>query len=142
MTLIRDLRHSPQFKLFCIPNTTAHKTLSLLTVLPNKVSTKLRAHQDALPDKIIFFNGDHDGSGPSTDVIGFSETASMLTFSSASDAKFSDSGTKPETLSECTYLPNSGYDSNVKHICLNPKHAMASGGPDPNFIISFRARIK
>ena len=34
-----------QFKLFCIPDTTAHKTLSLLPVLPCKVSTKLGAHQ-------------------------------------------------------------------------------------------------
>lgn len=45
LPLICNLRDSPRFNLFFISNTTAHKTLSSRSVLPNKMSTKLGTHQ-------------------------------------------------------------------------------------------------
>lgn len=94
-----------------------------------------------LPAEVRFFNGDHDGLGPSTAVIGFEETGTSLTFDPAVDALYSDAATKPSGLSECDYTPASGYDINVNFICLNPKGIMLGGDPDPSFNISFRVGI-
>ena len=96
----------------------------------------------AVPAQTTFFMGDHDGPGPSADVIGFEETATTLTFDPNTDAQFSNASTKPSTLAGCTYTPAAGYDPNVTFICLNPKGAMAGGTPAPHFSISFRTRIK
>ena len=96
----------------------------------------------AVPAQTTFFFGDHDGPGPSADVIGFEETATTLTFDPNTDAQFSNAATKPSTLAGCTYTPAAGYDPNVTFICLNPKGAMAGGDPAPHFSISFRTRIK
>jgi len=72
----------------------------------------------AVPAQTTFFMGDHDGPGPSADVIGFEETATTLTFDPNTDAQFSNASTKPSTLAGCTYTPAAGYDPNVTFICL------------------------
>lgn len=97
---------------------------------------------DSLPPEIIFYYGDHDGPGPSTDVVGFEETSTSLSFDPNSDALFSNGTTKPSDLSECNYTPSAGYDPNVKYVCFNPKGRMLGGDPNPNFNIRFRARIQ
>jgi uncharacterized repeat protein (TIGR01451 family) len=97
---------------------------------------------DSLPSEIIFYFGDHDGPGPSTDVVGFEESNTSLSFDPNADALFSDDPTKPSDLSECDYTPSAGYDPNVKYVCFNPKGAMLGGDPNPNFNIRFRARIQ
>jgi hypothetical protein len=95
----------------------------------------------AVPPETTFFLGDHNGPWPSADVIGFDETATTLTINSNMDAQFSDSSTKPTDLMGCAHTPVSGYDRNVKFICLNPKGFMAGGQPNPNFVLNFRAQI-
>jgi len=97
---------------------------------------------DALPPEVTFFYGDYDGPGPSSNVVGFEETDTSLSFDPNSDALFSNDNVKPANLSECDYSPSAGYDSNVKFICFNPKGSMSGGTPSPNFNIHFRARIK
>ena len=97
---------------------------------------------DSVPSEIIFFYGDHDGSGPSTDIIGFEETGTSLSFNANTDALFDDGNTKPTNLSECDYMPVSGYDPNVKYVCFNPKGQMLGGDPNPNFEIRFRGKIR
>ena len=97
---------------------------------------------DTMPPEIEFFNGDHDGPGPSTDIIGFEETGTTLTFDPATDTLYSNAATKPANMSECTYTPTTGYDGNVTFVCFNPKGEMQAGDPYPSFNIHFRARIK
>lgn len=97
---------------------------------------------DSLPPEIIFYNGDHDGPGPSTDVVGFEESSTSLTFNPSTDAFFSNGTNKPADLSECDYTPTAGYDPNVKYVCFNPKGTMQGGDPNPVFNIRFRATIQ
>lgn len=100
---------------------------------------------DALPTEVIFFNGDADGPGPETDPVIFTEIVAptgLDPFDYAADVKFSDAGTKPADMSECGYDPISPLDTVITYICLNPKGAMQGGDPNPQFSMSFRARIQ
>ena len=97
---------------------------------------------DTLPSAIEFHNGDLDGGGPEAGSVSFTQTSSSLTFSTSTDVRFSNSAQAPSSFSACLYSPAPGYDPAVRHICLNPKGPMASGGtPTSNFVIKFRARI-
>lgn len=97
---------------------------------------------DELPAEIIFFNGDFDGAGPETGVIGFEESATSLTFNPAADALYSNAAVKPSSMAECTYSPLAGYDPNVTYLCFNPKGQMLGGNPNPSFCIKSRGRIQ
>jgi subtilisin-like proprotein convertase family protein len=96
---------------------------------------------DELPDQVSFYNDDVDGAGPETDPISFTQTAAGLTFTYATDVAYSDGTSAPSSMADCNYSPSAGYDSNVNFICINPKGIMASGDPDPQFTVQFRARI-
>lgn len=96
---------------------------------------------DTLPAQVTFFNGDMDGAGPATGAILFTQSGAGLTFSLATDVRYSNSATRPSTFGACAYTPAAGYDPNVLHVCLNPKGAMAAG-PGSSFTAQFRARIK
>ncbi len=98
---------------------------------------------DIMPNDVEFYNGDIDDGGPETDAVSFTQsTGAGLTFSYATDVGYSDSTTRPTDFSQCSYTPTAGYDPNVTYICFNPKGAMTDGDPDPEFSVSFRARIK
>ena len=127
---------------YSLPGTDVIYTFSVTNEGGGAVDTDTILIIDFLPSELIFFNGDYDGPGPSNDVIGFSETATTLTFDPVTDAQYSNSVTKPANFAACNYSPMSGYDPNVNYICFNPKGAMQGGNPNPNFDIKFRARIK
>lgn len=74
-------------------------------------------------------------------VIGFSTNAPALTFTPATDLRFSDSVTAPTSFAQCSYTPASGYDPLVRHICLNPKGTLPAGDPDGQFVVRLRAQI-
>lgn len=95
---------------------------------------------DAIPSEVSVFAGPTPEFGGA--VVGWSETGTGLTFSPATDLRWSDSVLAPAGFGACNYSPGPGYDSNIRFICLNPKGTMASGNPDPNFNASFRARIR
>ena len=97
---------------------------------------------DELPAEVEFYNGDIDDAGPETGAIAFSQTGAGLTFTEATDVRFSSSAAPPANFAACSYSPVAGYDPNVTYICLNPKGAMLAGTPDPSFSVSFRTRIK
>ncbi|MFN0023380.1 MAG: GEVED domain-containing protein [Parvularculaceae bacterium] len=97
---------------------------------------------DTLPAQVTFFNGDMDGPGPATGAILFTQTSAGLTFTLATDVRYSNSGVRPATFAACAYTPVAGYDPNVLHLCLNPKGAMAAGSPTSSFTAQFRAQIK
>jgi uncharacterized repeat protein (TIGR01451 family) len=68
--------------------------------------------------------------------------SSGLTFSSATDIRYSNSATKPATFAACTYTPVAAYDPAVKFVCLRPQGAMAgSTGTPPSFTISLQAQM-
>ena len=98
---------------------------------------------DTMPSEIEFYNGDIDDGGPQTDPVAYAQTGTPgLTFNYATDVGFSDAAAKPANFAACTYSPAPGYDANVTYICFNPKGVFAAGTPDPQFTISFRARIE
>ena len=67
---------------------------------------------------------------------------SGLTFSSATDIRYSNSATKPATFAACTYTPVAAYDPAVKYVCLRPQGAMAgSTGTPTSFTISLQAQL-
>ncbi|MEO0982783.1 MAG: GEVED domain-containing protein [Pseudomonadota bacterium] len=94
---------------------------------------------DRLPSEIEFFAGDNGGPGGGP--VAFSGAGSGLTFS-ASDVRFSNAPSPPVGFLSCSYSPSGQYDPNVTYVCLNPKGALAAGDPDPEFSVTFRARIK
>ncbi|WP_240782146.1 CshA/CshB family fibrillar adhesin-related protein [Qipengyuania sediminis] len=68
---------------------------------------------------------------------------SGLTFTPATDLRFSNATTAPASFAACTYTPVAAYDPAVRYVCLNPKGTMAgSTGTPPSFTISFDARVK
>jgi len=97
---------------------------------------------DTLPSSIEFFNGDVDGTGPANGAVAFAQNAAGLTFSLATDLRFSNLTAAPANFAACTYTPVAGYDPAIRHICFNPKGAMLSGTPSPTFTFQFRARIR
>ncbi len=103
---------------------------------------------DKVPAEVEFWNGDIDTGGPDTyagtDPVGFSQAnGAALTFTYGSDVAFSTAATAPANFAACTAIaPDNTYRPDITYICFNPKGALASGDPDPQFTVSFRARIK
>lgn len=81
--------------------------------------------------------------GAETDPVSFTQSAGAgLSFTYATDVRYSNSGSVPADFASCAYTPSAGYDANVRFICVNPKGAFAAGDPDPNFSVSFRTQIE
>ncbi len=97
---------------------------------------------DAVPANMTFYNGDADGAGPGTTPVLFSGAGSGLTFTYATDARYSNAASPPANFAACTYTPTAGYDVNVRYVCLNPKGYFSSGGATSSITFTFRARIR
>jgi len=97
---------------------------------------------DDLPSELEFYNGDVDGPGPETQPVAFTDNASGLTFTYATDVGYSNAVSAPASFASCTYTPASGYDPAVTHICVRPAGTFAVGTPAPAFSVQFRARIR
>ena len=97
---------------------------------------------DTLPPETIFFNGDADGAGPETAAIIATTDAPLLVFDPLTDIGFSSLLTEPNDMTDCAYTPVSGYDPNVRHICIEPSGLLSSDLSDRAFSVSFRARIQ
>ncbi|MDP4605232.1 MAG: right-handed parallel beta-helix repeat-containing protein [Erythrobacter sp.] len=74
-------------------------------------------------------------------VVGFASGTPSVTFTPGTDLRFSNSATPPASLAQCAYSPSSGYDSQVRYVCLNPKGALPNGTPNGQFSVQLRARI-
>jgi uncharacterized repeat protein (TIGR01451 family) len=101
---------------------------------------------DSLPPELIFYNGDIDTGGTDVhsapDPIVFQDAGSGLTFNYAADVRYSNQAVAPDTFSDCQYTPSTGYDDNVRYICISPKGVFAAGLPASSFTVSMRARIR
>ena len=97
---------------------------------------------DTLPQEVIFYNGDIDGPGPETDPVILSNSDSGLTLNYPADVGYSNLPAKPTSFAACTYVPTSGYDATVRHVCVRPTGMMSEGAlTASDFSVSFRARI-
>ena len=67
-----------------------------------------------------------------------------LTFTLGTDLRYSIAVSAPANFAACTYTPavSNAYDPAIRYICVNPKGALASGAPAPNFTLQYKARIK
>ena len=100
---------------------------------------------DSLPAQVEVYVGDFDGAGPATGTILFAvQNGATLTYTPATDLKYSSAVAAPASFAACTYTPavTNAYDPAIRHICVNPKGALASGSPAPGFTLQFRARIR
>ncbi len=96
---------------------------------------------DSLPSEISFYNGDVDDGGPQVNPVGFSQSNGSLSFNYANDVGFSNATAAPSSFADCTYVPTSSYDANVRHICINPKGIMLAATSLQSFTLIFRSRI-
>ncbi len=127
---------------FAIPGNDVYYTLTVTNSGDGTVDTDTLFLADPLPTQVEFFNGDIDGAGPATGAVYFTQTGAGLTFTLATDVKYSNAVSAPANFAACAYTPSAGYDPNVRYLCLNPKGKMLAGSPDPTFSLQFRARIK
>ena len=106
---------------------------------------------DRMPPEIEFWNGDMDDGGSLTTVpVAWAETGSGLTFTYATDVRFSTSTTPPANFAACPhastdpgFAPDSTYNDAITFICFNPKGAFAGNtGTPPTFSVTFRGRIE
>ena len=100
---------------------------------------------DSLPSQVEVYIGDFDATGPATGTVLFTtQNGATLTYLAATDLKFSNLAAAPASFAACTYVPTvtNAYDPAIRHICVNPKGALAAGSPAPGYTIQFRARIK
>jgi len=129
--------------LFAIPGNDVVYTIAVANAGTGAADANSVFIVDTLPAEIEFFNGDMDGAGPATGAAFFTQSGGAgLTFTLATDLLYSNAALRPASLAACTYAPIAGYDPAVRHVCFNPKGAMAAGDPDPAFSVQFRARIK
>ncbi len=73
-------------------------------------------------------------------VVRFQSSSGSLTFTPATDLRFSNATTRPTALAQCTYTPVAGYDPQVRHVCLNPKGTLPSGASG-QFIVEMRVQV-
>jgi hypothetical protein len=88
----------------------------------------------AIDPASTFFN---DVTAALGGVIGFQSAAPALSFTPGTDLLFSDSAAPPGSLADCNYTPAVGYDSQVRHVCINPKGTLPVG----QFEVRLRTRI-
>ncbi len=127
---------------FAIPGNDVVYSLTVQNTGTGAVDADTLFIVDTLPAEVTFFNGDMDDAGPATGAVYFTQSGAGLTFTPATDLRYSSSATRPATFGACAYAPAAGYDQNIRHVCLNPKGTMPAGSPSVSFTAQFRTRIK
>lgn len=133
------------FTAFSIPGSDVIYTIAVVNAGAAATDTDSVYVLDSLPSQVELFVGDFDAAGPATGTVLFTQqNGAALSFNAGTDIRFSDQVAAPASFAQCTYTPSvtSAYSAAVRHICLNPKGALASGDPDPSFTVQFRVRIK
>jgi hypothetical protein len=138
-SMIYDTGSNPLYR---IPGNDIIYKISVNRTVGQAVSNNTVFVLDSVPANLTFYNGDYDGAGPGTTPVGFVDNGSGLTFTYATDVRYSNSVVSPTSFSACTYAPIAAYDANVKHVCVNPKGSFVSGAAGSSFDLFFRAQIK
>ena len=127
---------------YALPGTDVIYTISATHINGPSLDSETVFLADRIPSETIFYNGDIDDGGPEVNPVSFSSTASGLSLDYATDIAYSNLSIKPNNLTDCSYTPSAGYDSNVTYVCIQPTGIFNSGTPAPSFEVSFRTRIK
>jgi uncharacterized repeat protein (TIGR01451 family) len=119
-----------------IPGAIVRYTFTVTNTGPSTVTNNSVWLIDTLPNELLV--------GTSASPIFTQGTpTSALTFTTATDIKYSNSATAPASFAACTYSPVSAYDPAVNFVCLNPKGTMAgSSGTPPGFTLSIQAQVQ
>jgi len=127
---------------YAVPGSDVQYTITAQNLGAGRVDNNSIFLVDRLPADLTFYNGDMDGGGPATGPVYFTQAAGTgLTFTPATDLRYSNLVAPPANFAACAYVPAAGYDANVRHICLNPKGTMMGGAPTKSFSATFRAQI-
>ena len=118
-----------------IPGAIVRYTFTVTNTGPTAVDTNTVWLIDALPAQLSV------GTAASP-VFTQGSATSGLSFSAATDLRFSNAATPPASFAACTYTPVAAYDPAVRFVCLNPKGTMAgSSGTPPGFTLSIQAQV-
>lgn len=119
-----------------IPGAVVRYTIQVSNSGPSPVDVNSIVMVDALPAQISVGTA-------ALPVFTQGTPASGLTFTAATDIRYSNAATPPASFAACTYAPASAYDPAVRYVCLNPKGVMAgSTGTPPGFSVTFNAQVK
>lgn len=119
-----------------IPGAVVRYSIMISNSGPSAVDANSLVVLDALP------NGIEVGTASSPTFTN-GTPSSGLTFTAGTDIRYSSAVAAPANYAACNYTPVSAYDAAVRHVCINPKGAMAgSTGTPPNFMVTFNARVK
>jgi uncharacterized repeat protein (TIGR01451 family) len=128
--------------LFAVPGNDVLYTITVTNQGTGPVDDGTIFLVDALPPEVIFFNGDADGPGPSLDRIIFADFGTGITFDPLADVLFATGTTPPLSETDCNHTPVPGFDAAVSFLCFVPQGEMQAGIPDPQFTLTFRARLR
>ena len=118
-----------------IPGAIVNYTFTVANTGPTAVDSNTVLLIDALPSQLSV------GTAAAPSFIQGSPT-SNLTFTTATDIRYSNSTIAPTSYAACTYTPTLAYDPAVRFVCLNPKGIMAgSTGTSPSFTLSIQAKV-
>lgn len=116
-------------------------TIDVTNVGPGNADLDSVLVVDSLPDELVMFNGDANGTGAGSARVLFLDNGSGLTFNPVSDVAFSNATSQPTEFSQCTFPGSPGYDPDIRFVCFNPKGVMNTGPSQPSFQLQFRAQI-
>jgi Surface adhesin CshA non-repetitive domain 2 len=123
-----------------IPGAIVQYSLRVQNTGPSAVDNNTVFLVDALPGTLSV------GSAAAPALVQGTPT-SNLSFSAATDIRYSNQTTAPTSFAACSaaphnYTPVSAYDPAVRYICINPKGIMSgSSGTPPSFTITFNAQV-
>ena len=118
-----------------IPGALVNYTFTVANTGPTAVDSNTVLLIDALPSQLSVGTA----AAPS-----FSQGSptSGLTFTTATDIRYSNATIAPASYAACTYTPTLAYDPSVHFVCLNPKGIMAgSTGTPPSFTLTIQAKV-
>lgn len=119
-----------------IPGAVVQYTIQVANSGPTAVDVNSVFMLDALPSAIAVGTAAAPAFTDGT-------PASGLTFTAATDVRYSNAASTPANFAACTYTPTSAYDPAVRYVCINPKGIMAgSTGTPTSFSVSFNAQVK
>jgi uncharacterized repeat protein (TIGR01451 family) len=113
-----------------IPGAVVRYTITVSNTGPSPVDSNTVFIVDSLPTQIWVGTASAPAFAQGTPTSG-------LTFSAATDIRYSNAASAPASFAACTYTPTAAYDPAARFICINPKGILAgSTGTPPNFSVT------
>jgi len=129
-----------------IPGAEVLYTLNVTNSGPGSVSSNTLVIVDPIPANTELFTGNLSGGAPFVFINGAPSSGLTCNFTALNN--FADCVDFSAFISgsDWSYVPNGGFDSNVKRIRFSPAGSMSgdavAGSPSPNFNLQFRVRVQ